>query len=497
MKPKELRPHQELALNMLRRSLSTGHKRPMLHLSTGAGKSLIAANIVKGALAKGNRVCFTVPATALIDQTVKVFGEEGIHDVGVIQAQHPLTDYSKPVQVASVQTLARRNMGQFHFDVVVVDEAHLAFKSVFQWMQDWSNIPFIGLSATPYTRGLGKYYDDLLQPITMRELIDQGYLCDYRVFASGTPDLSKVRTTAGDYNESDLGDAMTKGTLVADIVSTWQKLGEDRQTIAFCATCAHANQVHEQFTAAGIKSAYVDGYTDDETRTEIFKGYADGDIRIIVNVGVLVVGFDSVVDCILYARPTKSEMRYVQSIGRGLRVSPCGRDLIILDHSSTTERLGFVEDIHRDELCDGKPKDSAQQDKEKEEKLPKSCPSCAYMKPVGEHTCSQCGFEPKKRSDIETVSGELQEITQKKKLTAAQKRGKAATKADKQQFYSELLTIAYTKRRSRKWVGRTYRDFFGCWPRGLEYITKPPSPETESFVKAKMIKFAKGKGRAA
>src|SRR5690606_24671861 len=131
--PRPLRPHQRKAMRLLRESLIAGNKRTVLQMPTGAGKTRTAAEIINGALAKGNRVCFTVPAISLIDQTVEAFQQEGIDWLGVIQANHPRTDYGAPVQIASVQTLAARSL-DVDCDVVVVDECHLRFKVISDWI---------------------------------------------------------------------------------------------------------------------------------------------------------------------------------------------------------------------------------------------------------------------------------------------------------------------------------------------------------------------------
>ena len=147
--PRPLRPHQERAIEALGRSIASGHRRPMLQAPTGIGKTLTAAHIIRRARDKGNRVILTVPALPLVDQTVEALEAEGIHCVGVVQANHPRTDREQPVQVCSAQTLARRQKPDAA--IVLVDEAHMMFKSVHDWMADpdWARVPFIGLSATP------------------------------------------------------------------------------------------------------------------------------------------------------------------------------------------------------------------------------------------------------------------------------------------------------------------------------------------------------------
>ena len=150
-----LRPHQEQALEALRLSLAAGQTRPMLQAPTGFGKTLTAAHIIRRALGKGKRIAFTVPTISLVDQTVAAFEAEGIGCIGVMQGIHERTDRDQLVQICSVQTLARRKRPDV--DLVIVDEAHQLHREVFRWMADCPNIHFIGMSATPWSRGLGRY----------------------------------------------------------------------------------------------------------------------------------------------------------------------------------------------------------------------------------------------------------------------------------------------------------------------------------------------------
>jgi DNA repair protein RadD len=233
-----LRPHQESALEALRHSLMTDHRRVLLQLPTGAGKTVIAANIIRRALAKSKRVAFTVPAVSLINQTVPAFEAEGIDCIGVMQGIHERTDRDQPVQVCSVQTIARRKRPDV--DIVLVDEAHQLHREIFRWMKDCPHIPFIGLSATPWARGLGKYYDDLIIAATPADLIRDGFLSPFIAFAPSEPDLASVRTVAGDFHEGELVEAMDRAVITGDIVETWLKRGEGRSTFCFCVNRRHA-----------------------------------------------------------------------------------------------------------------------------------------------------------------------------------------------------------------------------------------------------------------
>jgi DNA repair protein RadD len=279
----------------------------------------------------------------------------GVDDVGIIQANHWMTDSSRSIQIASVQTLMRRDIPPAV--LVFIDEAHRWFDFYRRWMLDleWANTPFIGLSATPWTKGLGAFYEQLIIAATTQDLIDQSYLSNFKVFAPAHPDLTGVRTIAGDYDEGELGIAMNKKPLVADIVTTWLKHGAGRSTLCFAVDRAHAKHIQEMFEEAGVRAGYIDCLTKDDERKDIRSKFASGDYQVVCNVGVLTTGVDWDVRCIILARPTKSEILFVQIIGRGLRPAKGKDHCLVLDHSDTTSRLGFVTDIHHEELTTAKP----------------------------------------------------------------------------------------------------------------------------------------------
>jgi DNA repair protein RadD len=479
--PKPLREHQLRAVGMLRQSLRSGHKRPVLQLATGGGKTRIAAEIVTGALAKGNRVGFTVPAVSLINQTIAAFESEGVDCIGVMQANHPRTDLSQPVQIISLDTLARRDRPEL--DMVVVDECHRRAAALREWKQDEPGKVFVGLSATPWAKGMADEWDDLLVPVRMQELIEKGFLSPFRAYAPSHPDMSGVKIRNGDYVED--GAAEVMGGLTADIVTTWVQKSERRPTLVFAVNKAHAAQIQEQFAAAGIAMGYCDADTDVIEREFLLRQVERGQLAGIVNIGTLTTGVDApFISCIVLARPTRSEMLFVQIVGRGLRTAAGKSDCIILDHADNHARLGFVTDIHHEALLTGKDKAPATR-KEKGEAMPKECGSCGTLKPPKVHICPSCGFEPVRQSNIEVEDGELLEITARKPKFSS---------ADKQRFYSELLSIARQRGRSTGWVSNTYRDKVGVWPRGLSEQPLPPSPETLGFVRHKDIAFAKRRG---
>ncbi len=484
----ELFPHQAEAIAMLRRSLGSGHRRPMVQAPTGFGKTLLAATIVAGARAKGKRVTFTVPAVSLINQTVRSFVEQGISDIGVIQADHPMTDWSKPIQVASVQTLERRQAPPS--DIVIVDEAHRWFEFYGKWMADpkWATVPFVGLSATPWTKGLGKHYDDLLIAATTADLIEGGYLSRFRVFAPSHPDLSKVRTVAGDYHQEDLGEVMNGDALVADAVQNWLQHGENRPTLCFAVDRAHAKHLQESFTKAGVSTGYIDAYTPTEEREKIAERFKRGDVRVVCNVGTLTTGVDWDVRCVILARPTKSEMLFTQIIGRGLRTAKGKEDCLIFDHSDTHARLGFVTDINHESLDDGRERQKAEA---RPKPLPRECSKCKFLMPPKMSTCAACGFKAQRQNEVEHQAGELSEFG------IVRQNQVKADRAEKQRWWSSLLAIAQERNRKQGWAAHQYREKFGVWPRGLDDKPSTPLPEVVNYVRSRQIAFAKARGKAA
>jgi hypothetical protein len=488
-----LRDYQTDAIDKLRDSLRYGKTRPVVQMPTGAGKTIVAANIVRMALDKGKRVLFCVPAISLIDQSVEKFERNDIPHIGVIQAQHERTDRTAPVQVCSVQTLARRDIPSA--DLVIIDECHLMFKFYDIWMNlpEWQKIPFIGLTATPWAKGMGAAgrWDDLIIGTTTDELIKLGHLSDFKVYAPAHPDLDGVKIVAGDYKLDQLGAAMDKAPLVADIVSTWLDRGQNRPTLVFAVNRAHAKHIEQQFTAAGVTTAYLDAFTDLEERNRIGKAFENGDVRVVCNVGVLTTGVDWDVRCIVLARPTRSEILYTQIIGRGLRTAEGKDHCLILDHSDTTIKLGFVTDISHDKLDDGTARRNAV---ERKQALPKECPSCAFLKPPKTKVCPACGFEAKPANGVETEEGELHELTKDGRVKIEK-----WTMEQKQKFYNELLGYAHLRGYKKGWAYHAYRGRFGVGPANT--FNEQPHimirAETESWIRHYNIRKAKAREKAA
>lgn len=478
-----LRDYQQHAIDELRQGFAQGHRCQVLQMATGAGKTVVAGEIIRMAHEKGRKPYFIVDRLALIDQAVGHFENIGMR-VGVIQGNHPQWNPRADVQVASVQTLARRRMPEFDF--AIRDEVHCLHKADLRLMEEYNNVPFIGLSATPFTKGLGKYFSRLVVGATTAQLTEEGFLVPAVTYGPSTPDLSGVKTQAGDFVVSQLSQAVDKPKLIADITETWLKLGENRQTLCFATNVAHSKHIAASFQYLGIEAHHIDAYTSSERRRELIQGFREESVKMLVSVGVISVGFDAPnASCVILARPTKSLMLHIQQIGRGLRIHPGVADCLILDHSGNTQRLGFATDPLPTTLDDGKKQQSKKP--ERSEPLPKPCPACKFIKPPKTHACPKCGFAPEKRDDVQVGEGELV-------LLDGKKRNRTDSWDEKIRFYGGLKGYARKKGYKPGWAIHAYSERYGVlpWDKRLKSApTVEPGEDVMNFVKWRAIKQRK------
>lgn len=467
----ELRDYQVKAVHDTRRAASKGSV--ILQLPTGAGKTVVAGDMIKRALAKGKKVAFLVPYISLVDQTWQSFVKQGIRDIGVVQADHMLYDPRAAVQVCSVDTLARRRIFP-EVDLVIIDEAHRRSSFVNKWIKD-GGATFVGLTATPWAKGMATHWDSLIIGETVRGLIEQGYLSDFRVFAPSAPDLKGVKVVAGEYHQGQLYNQVSNAKLIASIVDTWQEKSTQEKTILFAVNRAHAAELQGRFISKGVNAGYIDALTKTEDREVIKEKFHSGEVKVVCNVGCLVAGVDWDVRTLILAAPTKSEIKYVQMVGRALRTAEGKDHALILDHSDTTQRLGFVTDIHKDELCDGKPKPKEKQ--ERDEKKPKPCPNCGALKTTA--ICTSCGYKYVPSSHIETEEGELVEV-------------KAVPFTDKQRNEVHAMFLHHARRKGYKdgWAYHKTNEMTGAYPCGK---TTPiePNDRVKNYIKHLNIKNAR------
>ncbi|ARF51887.1 helicase [Pantoea stewartii subsp. stewartii DC283] len=474
----------------------------LLYAPVGYGKTFISAFLADRALASGKRTMFVAPYLTLVHQTAARFVQYGIPEdqISYVWRDYKPHDPDRLIQIASADTLIRREFPE-NIDLLIVDEAHMKRRALLEVIRD-SDIRVIGLSGTPFSAWMGQYYERLIKPTTMKELIGIGDLSPYEFYAPTNPDLNGVKMSAKggfgkDYNEEQLAEIMGDSALVGDIVSNWLQHGENRPTVCFCVNQSHAGFITTEFNRAGVSAEIIIDATPSDERRMIIHRFEQGATKVIVNVGVLTAGFDSDVRCIIYARPTKSEMRWIQCLGRGLRTAPGKQNCIIFDHSGSIHRLGYPDDIEYDELpgkSDGMKAAAGYGDSEKAEKKPKECSQCHFMKPAGVYVCPKCGFKPVGGENVETdTSRKLHKLTGKKRIY---------TRSDKQAWWSQIKGYQRYRAMSGKkpvsdgWCAHTFREKFGEWPNGLSDYPMETGPEVAGYIKAKFIAFSKARGAA-
>ncbi len=491
------RPFQETAHRELRAGFMSGKRRQIVMAPTGAGKTYLALRLCNEALARGKRTLFICDRKTLINQTSAVADSYGMPTHGIIQADNPRMALWRPFQIASAQTIQARGISD-DFDVVVVDEAHTVVKAVVEYILA-TKAAVIGLSATPFTKGLGKIYERVINAATMDELTRQGVLTPMRVLSCKRPDMTGAKTSGGEWTAKE---AETRGLgIVGDVVLEWSRHAAGLKTIVFGPTVIHCEELVRQFKAAGVKAATFTALTPDSERLELLREYRkpDSELRVLVSVEALAKGFDVPdVGCVVDCRPLrKSLSTFIQMIGRGLRCSEGKTECLLLDHSGNVIR--FAEDFSNvyfnglASLDDGERLDKeARKDEEHEAK---SCPSCGY-RPAGRR-CVRCGFEPLRKSLLTHDEGQAEEIDilQGPHKYADSRRG----------LYDAIATYERgraERRGSGNPKGATahrYRELTGDWPpKHFLYEAAPYTPPSRALqgkLRSMQIAYAKSRSR--
>ena len=488
------RPFQKTAMISIAEGVLAGHANQMLMSPTGSGKSYLGLRVAHKGLKQGKRVTFLCDRKALIEQTSAVADAYGLSDHGVIQADHPREDWSRPLQIASVQTIANR--GWPKTDVLIVDEAHTQHETWVEFAKS-GGAKVIGLSATPFSAGLGKIFTNLISAATMHELTESGVLVPMRVLSCRRPDMADAPLKkSGEWQDSAVEQRGME--IIGDVVAEWLRHAEGRKTIVFGATIKHCEELCRQFNEVGILAATFTEKTHELERPKLLKEFRKPDsiIRVLISVEALAKGFDVPdVGCVVDCRPLrKSLSTAIQMWGRGLRSSPeTGKsDCILLDHSGNITR--FAEDftdIYFNGLASldmGEKLNKTVRQDGKEEKERTGCPTCGY-KPFRQR-CMSCGFEIVAQSLVAHEAGEMHEVVLGKKKVAD----------DRQHLWAQVCTYAakHSPERSYGRAWNLFKDMVGAEvPSDWRFSTSgtPVSAALESRIKANNIRFARGRAK--
>lgn len=488
-----LREFQTATHLALREGAMAGNKAQMIAAPTGSGKTILALYVVAQALQKGRKVTFLCDRTTLINQTSQVALSLGL-DHGVIQAQHPRRDDSAQFQIASAQTIARR--GWHKTDLIIIDEAHTQLSAWTDYIPHFDG-SVIGLSATPFSKGLGKLFSNLINATTMHELTQSGVLVPMKVISATKIDMQGAMTSfTGEWAESEI---QARGKeILGDVVKEWSQYGENRKTIVFGANIAHCEDLCRQFIDAGIMAAVFTSETKADEREYLLSAYKSGDIKVLISVEALAKGFDVPdVSCVVDCRPLrKSLSTAIQMWGRGLRSSPSTdkKDCILLDHSGNIIR--FLEDFTDiyfnglEKLDDGEKLDKKIRG-EDEDKEAKGCPSCGY-KPFYKR-CMSCGHEHISQNLVQHEAGQMRVIDM-----PVMAKGKKLAE-NHHDLWKQLCTYAEANSLSDKRQGRAfhlYKNITGMTPK-WNFETAPViTPHVANKIKSLNIAYVKARRSA-
>lgn len=475
-----LRDYQGDSIEQLRgniriaRKTNAGHLAQVLSCATGAGKTICAAFLLRECWQNGKNGLFVVDRTSLLDQTSAVFKRFGIPH-GVLGGNHPRYMPGELIQVASIQTIAKR--GWPKAELIIPDECHILHKTMLTKIGR-RDAEIIGLTATPFARGMGKFYSHLVTVTTTNKLIKEGVLCPYKIWASAEPDMTGAKVVAGEWTDEEAEKRATK--IIGDVVKEYREKVNGGKAICFGVTVSHCEELQRQFLAAGVNAALYTYKTPDEEREMLIgeRGEfrkSDSAVRVLISVAALSRGFDVPdLSAILMCRPLKSSfMEFLQVIGRGLRAHPLKTHVKLLDLAGNFMRhypamMEFFEDGAL-ALDDGKPKPKAQKSIPAEKK-PKKCPKCACVFGAGSF-CPSCGHPFVTRSTIQHEVGSLSEFDGKKAVQM--------DRASKLKLFSELRYICRVKGYKPGWSAHTYQRITGTMPGGFGGCTPlPPSAAT-------------------
>jgi superfamily II DNA or RNA helicase len=354
----------------------------------------------------GRRILILVHRQELIEQTGKALARFGI-ECGVIAAGYE--PRPSAVQVASVMTAVRREIGEF--DLVVIDEAHHAVAG--SWRQILNHLPnvlVLGVTATPERldgRGLGDIFEEMVIGPTTAELTDLRYLAPAAVYApSKMPDLSDINIVAGDYNQRQLEERMLAKGLVGDAVGQYRRRADGLPAIAFCVGIRHSKAVCEEFTSAGYRAAHVDGETPNDERRATMAALANSELHLVTNCMLISEGFDApAVNALMILRPTQSLALHLQMIGRALRPAPGKERAVVLDHAGNTFRHGLPTQERNWSLTATRRRVARAGAARSPVKI---CPACETALPLTADECWQCDHQFGRW--IKSAPGELSEF---------------------------------------------------------------------------------------
>ena len=448
--------------------------------------------IMQEAAKEGKKVAMVLDRIVLVEQTSIRLSKYQIPH-GVMQSGHWRYRPYEPIQICSIQTLARRKFPDI--DLLIIDEAHVAYKSTIDFMKENPHIKVVGLTATPFTKGLADIYTNVIGAQPMSNLVEDGWVVPMKVFIAKEIDMTGAKKVAGEWSAADASDRGMK--IVGNIVEEWTKktyeiYGEPRKTIVFCAGVEHGRELVTQFAAAGYNFVSISYKEDDEFKRQTIEDFSKPDTLIhgLIATDILTRGFDvSDVHIGVSARPfSKSFSSHVQQIGRILRPYEGKEYGVWLDHSGNFLRFrNDWDELYHDGVTELKAGgEQTKKELTEREKKESKCPKCLALWTSKDNTCSSCGHVRQVFQSVSSIAGKLEELQEtNRKLQIANT-----------DFFAELQYYGRSKGYKEGWAAIKYKEKFGVYPNGLRVSPKPPSTKTLSWIKSRTIAYVKGKQSA-
>lgn len=430
----KLYPFQVTLIDRLRDSIRSGHRSPMIVAPTGSGKGVMLAWLTGEMASRGYRTNIVNHRAELSDQISVALKEFSVRH-GMVSAENKYFNADSLTHVSSAFTLVRRLGKVVVPDYLFLDESHHCIKGstwgkIFSyWRQRNPKLVTVGWTATPERlggEGLDNVFDDLIVGPTTGELIKDGYLSPFKLFAppqEQQPDFSRTHHRAGDFVRAETAGIMDKPTITGNAIVHYQKHLNGAPSVAFCVSVEHAHHTAELFKAAGHRAAAIDGKMPKKERKRMVKDFGRGQLNLLISCDLISEGFDvpGMAGAILL-RPTESLALYLQQVGRTLRIAPNKEYACILDHVGNCFRHGMPDDAREWSL---KGHAGRKTKRDPDDVAIRQCSKCGAVSRLSATHCRDCGFEfPIKVRKIQEVKGDLEEI---KRVQAIKERKSAYT----------------------------------------------------------------------
>jgi superfamily II DNA or RNA helicase len=431
----QLRPFQAELKQSIIQQWSSGVRNILAVMPTGAGKTVLFSDIIANtpgaciAIAHRQEIVTQISlALARNEVRHRVIGPKSVSSacsqLHLMELNRNYVDPMNRVIVAGVDTLIRMDFEPWMAAVtlVVQDEAHHLLKKN-KWGKAqalFRNAKGLGVTATPCRadgHGLGSHADGVMDTMivgpSMRTLIDEGWLTEYRIFAPPSDlDLRNVPISAsGDFSPPKLSEAVHKSHIVGDVVDHYLRIAKGKLGVTFAVDVEAAGDIATAFKKAGVPAEIVTAKTPDTLRASILRRFRNRELLQLVNVDLFGEGFDlPAIEVVSMARPTQSFSLFAQQFGRALRPMAGKEHAIIIDHVGNVHRHGLP-DAPRDWSLDRRERRSS---KNVDIVIPtRTCPECAGAYERIRKACPYCGHapEPSGRSSPQEVDGDLYELT--------------------------------------------------------------------------------------